>query len=432
MTLVENDKRPTEVSKSGFDLPESISKSIITTYSRLDCHLQLHGDFIVDGYLVGPANLALILPQEEKEALDEFKGNMAALEAIGLERLTPEGLFIYSNLLATTVFREEQERIEKGEERMNYVEYLRKVSGIEPKLIEWQSLEADREEIVQALRSKGLDFNEEKLTSFAVALYAYQTLRRYTNPHEITERFKYYDDGYRFVLGNVLGKDLRSVESKVIWVEANAFWKMYERMTLLGNILYANWHERQRSSWDEGIIEMYAVHEPTHFIWGHLIREEIIKGNLDPAAGILPIPGPACYQAEGIAQTVSLFVPAHLGFDGQLALNLYTLEKRALANGLYLLETDSSMSVDKVARFIRRYMPHKNPREIRQLLTEGTTQPFERAYLPIYGLSYDYFTNFRKKANPKQRAEFLKIVFSRPMTPDQLHKEADRILQKAA
>jgi len=206
---------------------------------------------------------------------------------------------------------------------------------------------------------------------------------------------------------------------------------MYERMGLEGNTLFANWHERHRQSWDEGSIEMYATHEPLHFYYGYLVREEILKGNLDPAAGILPIPSPGCHQFEGIAQTVSHFASIDLSLDAQLAIGLYRLQKRALSNGLYLLETDPTLTIDQVADRIRTYIPLKNPEEIRTLLEEGTTRPFERAYLPIYGLADYEFMTFCIKANPQQKAKLLQLALSRPMTPAQLRQQEDRILKAA-
>ncbi|KKR55568.1 MAG: hypothetical protein UT92_C0004G0004 [Candidatus Curtissbacteria bacterium GW2011_GWA1_40_24] len=415
---------------------QGLSRSIINTFSRFDEYLKAQGEFVVDTYSVGPEDAPLILPLSEEDALERFRGNINQIESIGYDKLKPEWVLIHDNLVSVVTFFEERQRVDAGKEKMNYSEYLLKVSGLEPTLIPWELLEKDRSKTLDIFRTIvkpiGVEFEEKSPASVGAALFGYQLIRRYHSPMEINERFKFYDDGHRFQVGMALGgRDLRDVQFNVVWVEEDKWWRMHERMGLEGNTLYANWHERHRQSWDEGVIEMYSTHEPQHFILAYLIREEILKGHLDPAAGILPIPSTMSYQSEGIAQTVSQFAPIELSPDAQLAIGLYRLEKRALTNGLYLLETDASLSVAEVTRRIRRYMSLKSPKEINQLLEEGITKPFERAYLPAYGISDYEFTTFSEKADGTQKSEFVNRVFSRPMTPTQVRQNMDTILKAA-
>lgn len=410
-----------------------ISRSMINTYCRFDATEKLQGGLVVDAYSVGPEDLALIMPIPIEEALDNLRRDVKRIDKIGLDNLPPEWSLIRSNAQATVTYKEEEERIARGEPKTDYKEYLPKVSGFDPRLISTKALDEGRERIIEGLQSKRLKFDPSKPQSVRAAFFAYQRYaRRYYYAQEVAYRFAQYDDQYRSKLGAVLEEDLSDVNYKIVWDQADAFWMMWERPGIVDNILYANWHEkRHQKNWDEGKIQMFAFHEPPHFIYAYLIRREILKGNLDPATGILPIPSLGSYQYEGIAQTIPNFAPIELDSDGILATDVYRLEKRAINNGLYILETDSRLTVGEVARELRPYMLLKNQSEIMTLLQEGISQPFERAYLPVYGLSDYFFMDFAKKANQIQRNEFLKLVFKKPMTPFQLQVAADEVLKVA-
>lgn len=398
----------------------TLSNNIIGDLAGFDAWLRpRRGEqFLVDMYITKP-DPETIVPIDQDTALPRIRHHISTIDTMFREPLSADWALIRANLVATVAYREEEASVARGEEKTSYDEYLMLVSGVKPRLIPWEELQENRRALVTKIRSAGFYIPYgNQLDDIKSALRSYQDRNRYNYKSEIERDFLRYTERYQTQLGDRLGEDLRQVKFEIVWKERNAFWMMWERIKLEGNYLWANWHPRQRPNWDKGTIERYAIHEPAHFNLAYLVGKEIEAGNLDPAVGIFLIPGPSCFHLEGLAQTLDDLVPLDITLDGRLSTAEYRLRNRALNNALFLAE--NGIAIDDVIAQVRDFMPLKSDEEIRQLVIEGTTQPFERAYLPLYGLSDFAFMQSLRQLGDGMRNLYLPQLFKRPMTRDQL------------
>lgn len=403
----------------------ALSRAIIEDLAGFDlCLRSQRGPipFIIDMYITKPDNPAAIVPLTQDTALKRFRAQIAEIDHDPYQ-LGPGRELIRENLVSVVTFCEEVTRVENGMRKMPYESYLRLVAGVKPRLIPFVVLQADRRVYADRLRATGFHIPpSEDLDDIKAAQQGYQDRNRVTSRPLVETFFRRFFQRYRAQLGYALGEDLSSVDFKIIWKERNAFWMMWERVEMDGDRLWANWHPRHRENWDMGTIERYAIHEPAHFIAAYLMRREIEAGRLDPAVGVFPIPGAGCFKEEGVAQTLDELAGLQITLDGRLSVASYRLEKRALNNALYLAE--NGVRIGEVVGMVRDYMPLKGDEEIMQLVEEGTTRPFERAYLPLYGLS-DYDLRevvLRDKLGEVGIRSYLPQLLRTPMTRDKLMK----------
>lgn len=413
-----------------------LSRGIVNTYSRLDATVlsEMEGGLVVDAYSVGPDDLALITPIEKEEALENLKSYLTEIESLSLESLPREWTSIYGNMLATLVYFDELKRQKRGEPKRDYQEYMKLVSGFDPIFIPTEELKETRLSIIDKLKGLGLKFRRDSTNSVLAAYFAYtDNVRRYKTPEGVEQAFFDHYSRFKQPYASALGEDLNGVNFRIVWTRVRSWWMMFERIGIAENILYANWYRDLRKDWNEGRIEVYGYHEPAHFIWAHLQKEEIKKGNLDRAAGIVPIPSPTTFQLEGIAQTVPEFtsVQSLLSPDGHIAQEAYRLEKLAFANALFMLETDPKLTPEKAEKEIRPFMFFKTPRQTRATLRMGLNDPFDRAIIPVYGVSDHYLRQNAKKMDFEHRMTYFESAHKRLMTPAEIINFPEEVPQAA-
>ena len=391
---------------------ERLSRHIITTYAGIDDYLLQNSDgreFIGDMWLVPkPTGVEPVPPDA---AVKKLRSLSRKIDNIGLERLPQEWVWGQANLEALATYLEE--RSKTNGQMMPYEEYLRKVSGFRPQLIPRDVQEADRAEVLFLLSRLGYKFDENHDATIRAALQLYLSANRIPTRGLVELNFKRFDLRYRNQVGEMLGRtDLSLISFDFRWREEDAFWRMWERVETDGYHLDANWHPRQRKSFTYGATEGYAVHEPAHFEMAYSLSQEIKTGNLDPVAGIFTIPGPGCYVLEGIAQTMPELAGLELTDDGKLFLALYRSWVRTRTNGLYKLEMGVPM--EEVILESRHFALDKTTSEMEADYRDGLSKPFDRAYLPVYGLS-DYDLLIAKKRLGGAMDILLRDSFRRPM-----------------
>lgn len=392
-----------------------LSKSIIRITAGYDTQLRQTSsgkEPIVDLYAYRPRRHEIDPNVSREEAINHFEAHARKIDQIGLNRLPPEWEYIRDSQQALAVYLREQDKLARGEPKTPYAEYLMSIDGYQPNLIPWIELDGNWDKVIDILDEMGEKFNTGSVESVRAIIRKRSRDTLLESTQDIERLFWRMDKRNRRHLTRILGTDIGNIKFDFRWEETDAFWRFFEVMDPDGEAyLRANWHERHRNSYDNGWVEMYAGHEPVHFFFGGLIGKQIREGRLDPAAGLLVIPGPAGFQMEGLAQTIGDIVGTEVSQDGELAVELYRMEKRALVNGLYLVEQE--MAVEMAALRIRKYMPRFTLEGIRKILKEGMERPFERAFLPNYGMS-DYSILKLKERIGVQA--FVKHWFSRPQT----------------
>lgn len=397
----------------------ALSKSIIRVTAGYDIQLRQKSDGqqpIVDSYAYKPREDEVDLDISREKAIGDFEEHARKIDQIGLNNLPPEWEYIRDSQRALAVYLREGDKLAQGQLKTPYKEYIEAVDGYQPRLIPWPELDGNLGNIINILEGMGEKFDPCSETSIRRVVKRRSEETKLDSQEDVEQAFWRADRRNRSRLAQLLGEEIKNVRFELQWSEENAFWRFFESIGPGGKmILRSNWHERQRASYDNGLVEMYGGHEPSHFIVAALIGREITQNRLDPAAGLLIIPSPIGFQMEGIAQTIGDIAGFETTQDGKLAVELYRMEKRALANGLYLAE--EGIDIAMVAIRIRKYMPRLGLDEIRRLLKEGTEKPFERAFLVNYGRS-DYAIMTLKDRIGDLRA-FLDYWFKKPLTPRQ-------------
>lgn len=408
---------------------ERLSRSAIDTVIGLDFWLRERArtniepmrdftpKFIVDSYYHKPKPDSIQLISLD-EAIPELEKLVREIDQLGLDKLSSEWKVIRNSRSGLAVFLKDVIKKNRGEPLSRYKDYLSAVSGFEPRLFPEETFENSLLRIGDILQRMGELDTGEKITSERLRKgVANRSQHTRLDLNDFKNTFRRAELRNRARLSEILNcEDLKKVEFDFIWEKVDAFWMFFENMGPDEDNLRANSHERHQEKHDSGYAEMYGGHEPPHFYQGYLIKQEIRTRRLDPAVAYLIIPGPACYQLEGLAQTVGDISEFETTLDGKLAVELYRLEKRVLAHGLYLVEQGEL--IKDVARFMHKYTLKNSVGENKKLLTEGTTLPFERAYLPVYGISdYDIM---QFKDNLGDISNLLPLWFRTPQTPDQM------------
>lgn len=373
---------------------EIISQRHISTVTGLDL-ARVKKDptsFIVDMYLIQPQEE--VEPISSQEALVKIQSNLQEIDSVGLQNLPREFEFLRAVEMSLQAFLEEEEMSTRGE-RTDFFEYHEKVNSIKPFKISEEDIELSRAELIDEAKENALKFDEEDHASFSRALLQHRDETRLKSKQDVENFFNRFYERHRVRISEKLGIDLSAISFPIRWEERKAFWMMWERVTKEGYYLRANWHRKLRDDWTIGRTELYAIHEPAHFYFAHFLTNEINSGKIDPAVGVFTIPGPGCFQLEGIAQTMGDLAGLDITPEGRLAIKLYRLEKRALTNGIFDVENGSN--IEEVAQNISRFIPLKSKEEIADDLVEATTKPFARAYVPIYGWSDLDFMEIRRQ-----------------------------------
>ena len=394
-----------------------ISKSVISATAGLDLTGRREGKrFIIDGYAYRPRRSEVNDQITGEEAIESFWANVKRIDEIGLPNLPSEWHSIRGGQLALAVYLTEEQKVASGRRKTPYDQYLEATSGFEPRLIPWRDLGKNYDQVCDILDDMGEKADWKNELSVRAVIQRRNKTTLIQSKEEIETAFRLYDKRNRRKLLPILGNEVDNVKFDFKWEETNEFWRFWETIGPNGERdLRSNWHERHRDRYDRGTIEMYAGHEPEHYVWFALITKGINEHRIDPAAGLIAIPGPNAFQLEGLAQTIGDLAEYYLGHDGQLAVALYRMEKRAQVNGLYRVEEGAS--IEEAAQEIRKYMPLTNLEEIKRLLREGTEKPFERAYLPTYGMSDYGLMTLRGEVQGINA--MLPYWHSVPLTPDQ-------------
>lgn len=423
------DSQPDLVTISEEEL-RRISDQVVKNLFRLDAFLKTEGSYLIEVDNVRP-ELALITPKPKEEALAELQGVLDRLNRVKAD-LSPQWLLIKDSLRSNLFFFAEEERLKRGEPKTGYSRFLQEVSGLRPRYIPDKVVKGKIDQILDILKGfYHLQFDPNDPDSVLKTFYEYQSQsRRYRSAYEIIQRYKHFDEEVaRPKIGALLGKDLSKIDYRIVVASAYVFWMMLERPGISENLIYLNWHPRHRIRWDEGRIEMYGgSHEPDHFIAAHLMQQEILKGNLDPALGVMTIPSHVAFQWEGMALTIADYANIKLSPDGQLATLVYVTEQYAINNGLFMLENDPDRTIDDVAEEIRPKMLLRSKPQIMTLLREGTTKPLERAYVPNYAQGHRFFEEFWAKASPTQRQKMAELCHTTLMSPTQLKEAGEKLL----
>ncbi|MEK7580910.1 MAG: hypothetical protein AAB512_01385 [Patescibacteria group bacterium] len=385
--------------------------------------------FVVDGYIYRPRRPDLIPHVSLEEAIVNLDKTVKSINDLKIPELTDDWTVIRDSRAGLSVYLQETIRANKGEELSPYDSFVSQVAGYDTRLIPNPTLDNGLLKIADILGRMGEVASEgPHSTDTLRRAAARRSDRTRLSNKDFKNAFRRAEFRNRARLSEILGHDLSKVNFDFTWEQDDAFWMFWEEIGLEGDRLRVNEHERHDPKRDIGYAGMYGGHEPAHFYQAHEVRTAIKDKKLDPSVGLLLIPGPACYQLEGLAQTVGDLAGFETTLDEKLAVELYRLEKRALSNALIYVHRGNS--IEEVAKWLQKYALKNRLAVSKKLLEEGTTKPFERAYLGLYGrVDYDLM-----QLNDAfgDISPLIPIWFRTPQTPDRMIPQPMRQVIKYA
>ncbi len=387
-------------------LSRAITRDVLAFNSWLK--IRNPDDFCVDAD--STTKTTRVEPINEAEALKRFRGHILSIDQMG--EFTPESFELARDrLVAQVAYREEIARTKRGEPKTPYNEYLTIVDGFGERDVDRHVLEDGRDRVIKAAIECNIPLpnNNDGLME---GLRKYNDDAFLASPKDIEAHYWLYAPRFRTKFAQALDVDLSRVDYEFIIKNKDEFWKFYERLEKTGNKLWLNRNKRHIGEYNRGLVESYAPHEDSHFDIGEVIRQEIASGKIDQVVGLITIPGPDAYYLEGIALTAHDWASFNLSDDGKLGASIYRLEKIALLKGLFDVEHGEPASA--VTKEIARYIPLKTLDHIEALLVEGTTEPFARAFQPVYGRSVLDFEEIGNNLTPDNRIAFIRSAVKNP------------------
>lgn len=398
---------------------ENLSRAIITDLRGYNAWLQKRDDFCIDMDLAPWDETQPILPIDQQGAMRRFKSHIASIETIPPEDRSDTLDLSYLRLRGLVAYREEIERVERGEPKTEYKQLFREVNWFEPPAIKRAALDEAREECIDYLGAVGYPPRSSDEQDVAEAFRNYHESHKLTSPKEILDEYRQYAERYRSQLSQTIGQDLSFVNYDTLTKYTNAFWRFYERGGPSGFQVWFNWHQRHRDSYDTAVVQAYSPHEDFHETKGQVLGQRIKSGELEPLAGLITIPGPDSFAWEGEAIQIHNLAEFRLTPDTRLGTAIYHLSKLAIADGIYRVE--GGEPANDVARDLAKYMPLNSVEEFEALLREATTKTFDRVYQPIYGIAGHQYRELSQNLLKPKKIRFIKYSLETPRSWEQFH-----------
>jgi hypothetical protein len=213
----------------------------------------------------------------------------------------------------------------------------------------------------------------------------------------------------------VIGLD-QNVDYEVQLVDEDAYWSNWTRTDPATGGLLLQINTCQRVSWWRGKAEMLALHE----IGGHACQaltwtRQIAEGRLARTAGVSTIFGPEAFCLEGVAQSLSWFLPQDpLSASARRALEMSHLGV-LVWNNVHLM-LNQRTSVEDALRYAHRWAPgYKNDQAATKQAREAVHDPVLRTYLYAYGASAYQYRLLAEGLGEQGRIALLREAYSRPL-----------------
>lgn len=191
-----------------------------------------------------------------------------------------------------------------------------------------------------------------------------------------------------------------------------------------GFVLKINNHPSHQNSRFRGNPETLAIHE----VGGHIVQASALRRGIDrnivnPGYGIMTVPGPEQWGAEGIAVTLPYLLHPlldALSDYGRFALEYRLLRYMVEGNALIDLHKNNPPTNLELTQRIQHYVPNRTEEGISKFLKEGKTDPIYRSYYRAYEDGSCYFRRIVDELPDSDRSELVRSFYTQPMTPRQI------------
>jgi len=288
--------------------------------------------------------------------------------------------------------------------------YIETTMGITPRIFPTRYIDAWQAKVHAAYRSLGYEYTKKGLEVF---------IRENTLGKDIIRSsfIKFRDTWLSTFLE---WQGIRAnIDYEIKFVDEDVYWMNWISTNVDGKIVL-RYNIHKRHTWLRGVTEYLVLHE----ICGHLVqmiswKEKIRRGEMNPFVGLTSTFTQEQFLGEGIAQTISDFIPyqplSEYGKRALLADQFYWM----VMNNLHVM-ANAGTSKNEMFLFVNKYLPRYSMDKLVRDVKEKTKDPLMRTYQYIYGISLYYFSSFASTMNSMEKRKFVKSIYSQVTPPRDL------------
>lgn len=301
---------------------------------------------------------------------------------------------------------------------IDFHNYIELTQGFTPELIPEDALEAQLEVVKSLYKEAGLhDYSEESVSKYK--------LDHLVPKDEIGIKIKERGDNFLKRFSDFIGEEINP-NYQVEDVQEDEWWINWADGKRNNFRLRVNTHEDHLTEFTGGRNSVLGLHEIVgHFGQMYGWQKSIDGGDLIDALGITSITDPEQITSEGIAQTISYFVPGILNdldsrevVETEIEIEQSGLRQMVYHNVQVWLNT-IDLPEEAAVEYVRKYLPTESLEEIKRHIRDRTEDVAKSSYLISYGYGFYLHKEYALCLNTEGKRELLKYIYSRPTTPEQ-------------
>jgi O-acetyl-ADP-ribose deacetylase (regulator of RNase III) len=309
---------------------------------------------------------------------------------------------------------------------MPFVDYVEQTLGVTPVEIEERVIDGQHRLVTELLAAAGYPHTEEGV-------------RRIQSESAIGE--DEIRDELSAAVENVVPRVYEAIELdkddwvpfEIEFVARDAYWSNWTDTDPATGGLRLQVNTHKRIAWWPGKAEMLALHE----IGGHVCqavmwRRQIDQGELPRTAGVSTVFGPEAFCLEGLAQSLSWLLPQNpLSEPARRAQEMSHLGVLVWNNVHLMLH--AGKSTEDALSYARRWAPgYRSEEAATKQADEIRNDPILRTYLYAYGASAYYYRTLADSLDVEARTAFLRDLYARPISFEELSKRLGKTLPSSA
>lgn len=336
---------------------------------------------------------------------------------------TPDGDFLIRKIRSLKARSRAQERMGT----FTFDQYLEETMGLDcdsvvaPSLVPEQDIDNQHAKVEEVFSRLGFDYTRYGWEKFVA--------ENSLSGQAMVTQFQEFAEDLAPVMRQAIGLDLKP-NYELEKVEEPAYWVCWVSGDSNGYTMEINTHERAVARSYRGVPGRLITHE----LLTHLFQIESIKRNIEsdvinPGYGITTVPGAEQPPFEGLANTITLFIPelrSRMTDYERFSVEQVLLEDMVFRN-LHILANRNPGRMHEYFTDVTDRLPNSGNLDRERILSERTTDPSLRAYLLAYGYSHEFAKyadrlsfsgNARDEAvgEDDKRIDFVRASFARPLS----------------
>jgi hypothetical protein len=310
-------------------------------------------------------------------------------------------------------------------ENINFESYVEQTLCLKPEFFDEDFVRQQRERVEQELWDKlHLRFHANQAHRFDSLLYV-------ADPNALRNQFEYFRSRWLPELLEHVPIPLDEYEVRVEFASEDAYWKNWISGNLSKHkiLLRVNIHPRQ--IWYLGFSEILVIHE----YCGHAVQminwhRQIETGQLPQFMGILTVHFPDQFMLEGLAESLSYFLPTRMLRLEPTSIVLRELHRYYLRvlNNVHMIANGGAN--DEAFDYAMQHLPFTRPENVKKEIQDRTQNILFRGYQYVYGVAKESFLKSLSRFDSFEMWNTLRFIYDTPMTAKQFRAALDHSKQR--